>query len=114
LFVRGLAACCELAVQPRKWPQGCLMRPTGSRRAEYNEVLTACDALMEQYPKKSPAARALPGVRLGSFSLLIDGRLRYFRQGLVCGLFLIQRFLQQVHGVIETEFLGPGLQRTVA
>jgi hypothetical protein len=49
------------------------------------------------------------GVWSGSFCLLIDGRLRDFRQGLVCGLFLGQGFLEQFARVIKTKFFRPGL-----
>jgi ABC-type uncharacterized transport system substrate-binding protein len=50
----------------------------------------------------------------GCFGLLIDRRFRDFRQGLVCRLFLVQRFLEQFGRVIETELFRPGLQRPVA
>jgi hypothetical protein len=59
----------------------------------------------ENCPRYARAAQILFG-RLG---LLVDCRLGDFGEGVVRGLFLIQRFLKQFDGVIETELFRPGL-----
>jgi hypothetical protein len=65
-------------------------------------------------PKSCPRYARAAQLLFGRLGLLVDCGLGDFGEGLVRGLFLIQRFLQQFDGVIETEFLRPGLQRAVA
>jgi hypothetical protein len=60
-------------------------------------------ALIESFLKKrAPRRGALRGVWSGSFCLLIDDRLRNFRQGLVSDLFFVERFLEELGRLIET------------
>jgi hypothetical protein len=55
------------------------------------------------HAQKLPSLREGSAVLFGRLGLLVDCGLGDFG-GLVRGLFLIQRFLQQFDGVIETEF----------
>src|SRR5436190_24124761 len=56
----------------------------------------------------------VPGSGSLGLRLLVDHRLGELGERLIGRLFLVERLLKELHGLVETEFLGPGAQRAVA
>jgi hypothetical protein len=65
-------------------------------------------------PKQLMQSRDGGILRLGGFSLLVNGCLGDLCKSLVGRLFLFECFLQKSDGVVETELFGPSYERAVA
>jgi hypothetical protein len=73
-----------------------------------------CASRAGPIPKQLMQSRHGGILRLGRFSLLVNGCLGDLSKSLVGRLFLFECFLQKSDGVVETELFGPCYERAVA